>query len=68
MLTIRRSGPLSGALHLGAVMLAAGFIAVGFVGVKRYGSNYWLYRGFPPPVDPAAKNIEEAEAKKPPGR
>jgi enterochelin esterase-like enzyme len=29
------------------------FIAVGFVGVDRYGNNYWLYRGFPPPHDPA---------------
>jgi len=33
-------------------VLAAAFIAVGFVGVDRYGRNYWLYRGFPPPVDP----------------
>ena len=29
------------------------FVAVGFVGVDRYGRNYWLYRGFPPPHDPA---------------
>jgi enterochelin esterase-like enzyme len=26
---------------------------VGFVGVDRYARNYWLYRGFPPPHDPA---------------
>lgn len=29
------------------------FVAVGFVGVNSYGQNYWLYRGFPPPHDPA---------------
>jgi hypothetical protein len=29
------------------------FVAVGFVGVGRYARNYWLYRGFPPPSDPA---------------
>src|SRR5438105_15363590 len=30
----------------------AAFVAVGFVGVDRYGRNYWLFRGFPPPHDP----------------
>jgi enterochelin esterase-like enzyme len=25
----------------------------GAVGVYRYGRNYWLYRGFPPPKDPS---------------
>ncbi len=39
------------AAGLGA--LAVVFIAVGFVGVDHYGRNYWLYRGFPPPKDPA---------------
>jgi enterochelin esterase-like enzyme len=34
-------------------LLVAAFVAVGFVGVDRYGRNYWLYRGFPPPRDPA---------------
>jgi enterochelin esterase-like enzyme len=38
---------------LGAIALACAFVAVGFVGVDRYGRNYWLYRGFPPPHDPA---------------
>jgi len=38
---------------LGALALACAFVAVGFVGVDRYGRNYWLYRGFPPPRDPA---------------
>jgi enterochelin esterase-like enzyme len=37
---------------IGAVLLSA-FLAVGFIGVGRYGRNYWLYRGFPPPRDPA---------------
>jgi enterochelin esterase-like enzyme len=40
-------------LTLVAVAALATFIAVGFVGVDRYGRNYWLYRGFPPPRDPA---------------
>jgi len=37
------------------VLVAAlcAFVAVGFVGVDRYARNYWLYRGFPPPSDPA---------------
>src|SRR6266700_5596712 len=36
-----------------AVVLACAFVAVGFVGADRYARNYWLYRGFPPPRDPA---------------
>src|SRR5262249_42497011 len=40
------------ALFLCAALLTAAFLAVGFVGVDRYGKNYWLYRGFPPPTDP----------------
>jgi enterochelin esterase-like enzyme len=36
-----------------AIAVLGTFIAVGFVGVNRYGRNYWLYRGFPPPHDPA---------------
>ena len=38
---------------LGAVALACAFASVGFVGVDRYARNYWLYRSFPPPHDPA---------------
>jgi enterochelin esterase-like enzyme len=30
-----------------------GFLAVGLFGVYRYVDNYWLYRGFAPPRDPA---------------
>ena len=36
-----------------AVAVLRAFLAVAFVGVDRYGTNYWLYRGFPPPHDPA---------------
>src|SRR5690349_904964 len=39
-------------LALAAVAAGCAFLAVGFVGVDRYGRNYWLYRGFPPPRDP----------------
>jgi enterochelin esterase-like enzyme len=54
MRAMGRSGRLTvRALMLGAVVFGAAFIALGFVGVERYGKNYWLYRGFPPPVDPA---------------
>ena len=42
---------------LGRAALAAGllgiFLAVGAVGVYRYARGFWLYRGFPPPSDPA---------------
>jgi enterochelin esterase-like enzyme len=40
-------------LALFTVVAGGAFLAVGFVGVDRYGRNYWLYRGFPPPHDPA---------------
>jgi enterochelin esterase-like enzyme len=40
-------------LAAGSLALAGAFILVGFVGVEHYGRNYWLYRGFPPPRDPA---------------
>jgi enterochelin esterase-like enzyme len=39
---------LAGAIGLGCI-----FVAVGFAGIDHYGRNYWLYRGFPPPRDPA---------------
>jgi len=54
MSPFRGSGrSLARALGLGGALLLATFLAVGFVGVERYGRNYWLYRGFPPPLDPA---------------
>jgi enterochelin esterase-like enzyme len=40
-------------LALAVALALGGFIAVGAVGVHRYALNYWLYRGFPPPSDPA---------------
>jgi enterochelin esterase-like enzyme len=40
-------------LALLSVVAGGAFLAVGFVGVDHYGRNYWLYRGFPPPHDPA---------------
>jgi enterochelin esterase-like enzyme len=43
------------ARRLGAALVSlvlAAFLTVGAIGVWRYGWNYWLYRGFPPPQDP----------------
>jgi enterochelin esterase-like enzyme len=37
---------------LGAVLVLA-FVGVGALGAYRYLRGYWLYRGFPPPADPA---------------
>jgi enterochelin esterase-like enzyme len=43
--------------RLGRAVIAAGlvavFVAIGAVGVYRYARGFWLYRGFPPPSDPA---------------
>jgi len=45
---------VSGALWaLGVTLLAVAFVAGGALGVYRYAWNFWLYRGFPPPKDPA---------------
>ncbi len=63
MWTLRRSRPLSSALLVGVAALTAAFLAVGFVGVKRYGWNYWLYRGFPPPVDPAYVKVKGVQQR-----
>ena len=38
---------------LGATFVAVLFLAGGALGVYRYVRGYWLYRGFPPPKDPA---------------
>jgi enterochelin esterase-like enzyme len=35
------------------VPLLAGFLAVGGIAIFRYVDNFWLYRGFAPPRDPA---------------
>jgi enterochelin esterase-like enzyme len=36
-----------------ATGLLALFLTVGAIGLVRYLRGYWLYRGFPPPADPA---------------
>lgn len=40
-------------LWAAAAVLAAAFIPLGLLGLQRYLSNFWLYRGYPPPHDPA---------------
>lgn len=35
------------------IILLAAFIAPGLFGLTRYLENYWIYRGYPPPKDPA---------------
>jgi len=53
MSPFRVSGRLvARALVVCVTAVTAAFLTVGFVGVERYGRNYWLYRGFPPPPDP----------------
>ena len=44
-------GPL-----LGAALAA--FLALGLLGVYRYIDNFWLYRGFAPPRDPAYVHVK----------
>jgi enterochelin esterase-like enzyme len=46
-----------------AVALLAAFLAVGSVGVYRYVENYWVYRGFAPPRDPAYVHVEGTTAR-----
>ncbi len=40
-----------------ALAALAGFLAIGFVGLYRYVDNYWLYRGFARPQDPAYVHV-----------
>src|SRR2546425_8158850 len=50
----RGSGAVrAGLVAAGVFALGCAFVALGFVGVGHYGRNYWLYRVFPPPTDPA---------------
>lgn len=35
------------------VAVLAAFVPVGLLGAARYGNNFWLYRGYAPPSDPA---------------
>lgn len=42
---------------------AVAFLAVGVLGVVRYVDNYWAYRGFAPPRDPAWVKTEGTTAR-----
>jgi len=45
-----------------ALAATAAALSVGLVGIYRYLDNFWLYRGYPPPRDPAwVKNRGTAE-------
>jgi enterochelin esterase-like enzyme len=46
---------------LATLVLAA--VAVGLLGVYRYADNYWVYRGFAPPRDPAYVNVRGTSAR-----
>ena len=49
---------------VGLATLAIGlFVAVGLLGVERYAWNYWLYRGFAPPQDPAYVTVQGTTQK-----
>jgi enterochelin esterase family protein len=49
-------------LWLLLALAVCAFVPVGLVGTYRYLNNFWLYRGFPPPKDPAfVKEIGTAE-------
>jgi enterochelin esterase-like enzyme len=50
VLTARWPAPVWTAI---IALAAATFVTVGLVGAYRYVDNYWLYRGFLPPQDPA---------------
>ena len=41
-----------------ALPVAALFLGVGLLGAYRYFNNYWLYRGFSPPRDPAFVRVQ----------
>jgi len=49
----RRAVGARGFNLLVALSVATLFLAVGLVGAYRYIDNFWLYRGFSPPSDPA---------------
>lgn len=44
-----------------ALPAVAAFLTVGLIGVYRYLDNFWLYRGFPPPRDPAFVRVHGRE-------
>jgi len=47
------ASPSRPVIAVAAAASAVLFVAVGALGVYRYLDNFWLYRGFPPPRDPA---------------
>ena len=51
MTVIARQAWRSKRVAMATCAALAAFVSVGAVGVERYGLNYWLYRGFPPPHD-----------------
>ena len=50
---LRRSRDQRLAIWAAVVPVVTAFLAVGLLGLYRYVNNYWLYRGFSPPQDPA---------------
>ena len=44
-----------------AVPGVIGFLVVGLIGTYRYVDNFWLYRGFAPPRDPAFVRVQGRE-------
>jgi enterochelin esterase-like enzyme len=51
----------TGAVGAATALLIAAFLAVGSLGAYRYVLNFWLYRGFPPPKDPAFVKLAGTE-------
>jgi enterochelin esterase-like enzyme len=52
-LAVSRKRPRPRATVVGAAALVGVLVVAGLLGTFRYVDNYWLYRGFPPPRDPA---------------
>jgi enterochelin esterase-like enzyme len=52
-----RAETIGGGAHIVRFAVSGGliavFLAVGSLGIYRYARGFWLYRGFPPPSDPA---------------
>jgi len=51
----------AGAVSVATALLVAAFLAVGSLGAYRYVLNFWLYRGFPAPRDPAFVKVAGTE-------
>jgi enterochelin esterase-like enzyme len=46
-----------------SLLAACGFFVVGGIGAYRYIDNYWAYRGFAPPRDPAYVHVRGTAAR-----